>query len=70
MTFFSHCPCDEFSEAPFRLTQYMTKRRFERILKAARYSKSKSPKYKDIFWEVRELIDSWNVNMERVFAPG
>ena len=68
--FFSHCPCDEFSEAPLRLTQYMTKRRFERILKAVRYSKSKPPKYKDRFWEVREMIESWNANMERVFAPG
>ena len=52
--FFSHRPSDKFSEAPFRLTQYMRKRRFERILKAVRYSKSKPPKYKDRFWEVME----------------
>ena len=48
----------------------MNKRRFERILGAFWYNKTKAPRYKDRFWPVREMIVERNANMERSFAPG
>ena len=69
-SFFLNQICNEFSEAPFRVSQYMSRRRFDKILAAIRYPKSDPPSYKDRFWEVRELIDAWNNNMSAVFSPG
>ena len=69
-SFFLSQMCNEFSEAPFRVSQYMSRRRFDKILSAIRYSKSDPPAYKDRFWEVRELIEAWNDNMSAVFSPG
>lgn len=67
---FLHHHCTEFSEAPFCVVQYMTKQRFKSILRSIKYSKTKPRSYKDRFWEVRDLIEAWNGNMEVVFAPG
>ena len=69
-SFFVNKVCDEFSEAPFRVSHYMSRRRFDQILNGIRYSKSDPPPYKDRFWEVREIIQAWNDNMSSVFAPG
>ena len=69
-SFFSNQPPDEFSEAPFRVSHYMSRKRFDKILSALRFAKSNPPTYIDRFWEVRELIDAWNRNMTRRFMPG
>ena len=68
--FFLNKPCDEFSEAPFRVSHYMSRRRFDKILHAIRFHKTAAPDYRDRFWEVRELIDAWNYNMQKIFQPG
>ena len=69
-SFFLNQPCDEFSEAPFRVSHYMSRRRFDKILNAIRYPKSGPPPYKDRFWEVRDMIKAWNDNMASSFGPG
>ena len=42
-SFFSNQTCNEFSEAPFWVSQYMTRRRFDKILHSIRYSKKDTP---------------------------
>lgn len=59
---------DMFVGAPFRLTEYMSKKRFEDILASLVYSNTPPPPYKDSFHEVRGLIDAWNENMKVVFV--
>ena len=68
--FFSNQPVDEYSEAPFRLSHYMSRRRFDKILHALRFPRSDPPAYIDRFWEVQELIVEWNSNMSKKFMPG
>ena len=67
---FSHKPIDPFLGAPFRVNEYMSKKRFEKILTAIRYNDYSPPTYKDQFCAVRELIDAWNLNMSEQFGPG
>ena len=62
---FSNQPVDEYSEAPFRLSHYMSRRRFDKILYALRFPRSDPQAYIDRFWEVRELIVVWNDNMSK-----
>ena len=70
-SFFSNQTCNDFSEAPFQVSQYMTRHRFDKILRSIRYSKKDTfPQYKDRFWEVRYLLKAWNDNMCAVFSPG
>ena len=47
----------------------MTRNRFEIILSAMMYMSNEPPVYVDRFWEVRQLIDAWNVNMAHNFSP-
>ena len=68
--FFSLKPIDPFLGAPFRVNEYMSKKRFEKILAAIRYNDTAPPAYKDQFWVVRELIHTWNLNMSEQFGPG
>ena len=48
-SFFFSQMCNEISEAPFQVSQYMSRRQFDKILAATRYSKSDPPSYKDCF---------------------
>ena len=68
--FFSLKPIDPFLGAPFRVNEYMSKKRFEKILAAIRYNDTAPPVYKDQFWVVCKLIDTWNLNMSEQFGPG
>ena len=45
----------------------MSRNRFEQILQALSYTLKDPPTYLDRFWEVRDMIDSWNRNMQTVF---
>ena len=58
-----------FEGAPFRLTHYMSRDCFEEILSAFSYTNKCPPQMLDKFWEIRELIDPWNDNMEAEFLP-
>jgi len=56
--------------APYRFNRFMSKNRFEAILKALRYTDEKPPTYEDKFFQVRQLIKLWNQNMKERFEPG
>ena len=60
---------DPFVNAPFRFNKIMSRTRFEDILQNIKYTSRDPPDYKDPFWEVREMIDAWNRNMENQFIP-
>ena len=67
--FFSLKPIDPFLGAPFRVNEYMSKKRFDKILTAIRYNDTAPPAYKDRFWVVCKLIDAWNLNLSEQFGP-
>ena len=50
--FWSGSPIDIFEGAPFRLNQFMSRNRFEKILQCLRYTNEEVPTYKDQFHEV------------------
>ena len=55
--------------APWRLNDVISRNRFETILSALTLTSRDPPSYKDRFWEIRELQDEWNKNMEENFCP-
>ena len=59
----------EFEGAPFRLNKYMSRSRFESILNALTYTNIPPPLYKDKFFQIRQLLTSWNQNMTSTFIP-
>ena len=67
--FWSTKKVDVFDGAPFRVTPYMSRRRFELILYNLGYTKDDPPQYKDRFWEVRWMLQEWNKNMGTNFSP-
>ena len=69
-SFFLNKVCDELNVSPFQVSHYMSRRRFDKMLTAIRYSKSDPPPYKDRLWEVKNLIQAWNDNMNSVFVSG
>ena len=58
------------SGAPFRLNEFMSKKRFDNITQCLTFTNQKRPSYIDKFWEVRQMISLWNENMAAVFSPG
>ena len=60
---------DAFEGAPFRLTPFMSCRRFGKILINLGYTKEEVPEFRDHFWEVRSMIKMWNDNMGANFLP-
>ena len=54
----------------YDFNEYMSKRRFETILKYVTFTTYRPPNYFDKFWRVRQMIDEWNRNVNCVFAPG
>ena len=47
----------------------MPRTRFEAITSALKYTGKPPPTYKDGFWEVRRIIDEWNLNIDKKFTP-
>jgi hypothetical protein len=68
--FWSLRPVEMFSSAPYRFHDIMPRARFEDILKCLVYTNREPPAFRDPFWEVRQLIESWNSNMFEKFVPG
>lgn len=59
----------EFEGAPFRLQKYMSRNRFENIIRCLTYTNMHKPTFKDKFWQVRQMIYEWNQNMTEFFSP-
>ena len=49
---------------------YMSRKRFETILFALSFTLSSPPSFLDRFWQIRDLIDAWNKNMQNNFKSG
>ena len=47
----------------------MSKQQFEDILAARTYTNVDAPDFLDQFHQVRQMIDSWNTNLEEKFSP-
>ena len=60
---------DMFDGSGFCLTELMSRNCFEAILSALSYVDHDRPVLLHHFWEVRQLIDAWNQNMEENFLP-
>ena len=67
--FWSNKDINIYEGAPFRLTSFMSRNRFEEILNCISYTSNNPPEMLDRFWEVRELIGAWNKNMGEMFIP-
>ena len=68
--FWSSAPVSVKSSAPYRFHEWMSLRRFESIMTNLGITPKEPPEYKDLFWEVRELISQWNDNMTEIFTSG
>jgi len=54
--------------APWQLGEFMSRYHFDKILGALYFTDSEPPPFKDQFWEVRQMLDAWNVNMDENFS--
>ena len=68
--FWSLSDIDKLKGAPFHIHEYMSRTRFNAILKCIFYTSDEPPAYRDRFWEVRQMLDAWNKNMNKNFIPG
>jgi hypothetical protein len=59
----------EFEGAPFHLNKYMSHSRFESILNALTYTNIPPPPYKDKFFQICQMLKSWNEHMSSTFIP-
>jgi hypothetical protein len=67
--FWSNDQPDIFCGAPFRLHAYMSRRRFEAILKHLKFTTKTPPAFKDLFHPVSALIDAFNKHSAACFRP-
>ena len=60
---------DMFEGAPFRLSEYISGRRFQNIGTAIRYTNIESPAFLDWFHDVRQMIEGFNDHYEGEYVP-
>ena len=58
-----------FGGAPFRLSNYMSRTRFDEILVALQYTNHKNVDFEDGFFHMQQMEEAWNQNMEDEFIP-
>jgi len=61
-------PVSPHRGAPFRLNKYMSRTRFEAILRNLKYINKTVP-YRDGFLQMRQMAEYWNQNMADFFSP-
>jgi hypothetical protein len=59
-----------FSGAPFRLNSFMSRRRFELILRSLSFTLEPPPSFKHPFHQVNELVQAFNTHTPACFSPG
>ena len=59
-----------FHGAPLRLGIWMSRKRFDAILSALSFTDATPPTYLDKFWEIRQMVEAWGLNMVENFIPG
>ena len=62
-------PPSMWTRAPFRLHTYMSRTRFDSIIKALTYTNIVPPAYRDKFHQVRQLLEAFSENMRATFIP-
>ncbi len=62
-------PICKRSGAPFRLTEYIKKSRFLQITTAITYTDKDPPPFQDKFYDVRQLLDAFNLHYEQNYIP-
>ena len=67
--FWSLGEVDCFVGAPMRLHNFMSRKRFEAIMKALAITARQPPAFRDRFWVVQEVLEAWNSNMTEQFTP-
>jgi len=58
----------EEGPCPYNFKEYMSKKRFQAIIKCLTFTDAIPPAYRDKFWQVRQMIRAWNENMASVFV--
>ena len=67
--FWSNKHVNIFEGAPFRLNNFMTRNRFETILNNITYTNHEPPAFRDHFWEIQQMVDERNANMDINSSP-
>ncbi len=57
-------------DTPFKFNSIMARPRFEDIVRNLKLTKFNPPNGVDRFWEVRDIINAWNKNMDDEFVSG
>lgn len=68
--FWSSDTPDMFAGAPFRLHSFMSRRRFEDILKHLKFTREPPPSFRHPFHEINDLIRAFNEHTQSSFSPG
>ncbi len=64
---FSSSPIAINKGAPFRLNEFMSRNRMNKLMAAFEYTNRPVPTYTDRFFPVRQLIDAFNEHMGKIF---
>ena len=67
--FFCHEPVDPFKTVPFRLIGFFSANRFDDILSSLQLTNRARPTYRDPFWEVCQLVETFNNHVKDSFKP-
>ena len=57
----------EANPCPYRLGEFMSKRRFNAITRELRFTNTNPPSYVDIFWKIFQMLKAWNDHMTYIF---
>ena len=68
-SYWDNSPTNPWNGAPYRFNEYMSLTRFDYITKILTFHSPPFPEYTDKFHEVRELLQSYNDHMKKVFIP-
>ena len=68
--YWSATPIEIESGAPYRFGMFMSRNRFNDIVRHLTLTDVRPPGYTDKFWEVRQMIQIWNENIDEIFSPG
>jgi len=66
--FWANSEPDMFTSTPWQLGHFMSRYCFDKILSSLYFTDCAPLQFRDQFWEVCQMIDAWNVNMNKKFT--
>jgi Transposase IS4 len=66
--FFEQTEPSAWEGAPFRLNEYMSKKKFDDIVNSLRFTNLDPPDYRDKFHQARQMIAMWNQHTMDMFV--